>query len=85
MVDIPELIANKRKQQSADRLMQLQLSLAANNRVMETDSYRGLIQNLTKDLEDRVGEQATDKLDRHAFEALRFMTNQGANRTGKGG
>ncbi|MEN2464906.1 hypothetical protein [Ornithinibacillus sp. JPR2-1] len=80
MVDIPKLIEKKRKEQLADYFMQLQLSIASNNRVMEEEDYHNLVRNLTKILEEE-NKTEQNKLDRQKLEALRLMTNQGANRT----
>lgn len=86
MVDIPYLIKRKREKETNDYLMQMQLQTATNNRVMEDESYQKLIRNLTKGFEEGSKKQNNDKneFDRHKFEVLRFMTNRGANFTGRG-
>lgn len=79
MVDIPRLIKLKQKEKSSDNITKLQLLIASNNRTIEDEAFKDLIRNLTKNLEDK---SRQDKLDRNALEALRFMTNMGANKTG---
>jgi len=81
MKDLPGLIKRKRDEEADDYFMRLQLSLASNNRILEDESFKTLVRNLTKHLEGGGSKQDTNKLDRHALEALRLMTNQGANKT----
>jgi len=83
MVDIPHLLKKKNQEQFEEYLMQMQLSIATNNRIMEDEKYTELIQNLTKNLENETQENTDNKLDRQAFETLRLMTSQGANFTGR--
>jgi hypothetical protein len=84
MVDIPKLIEKKRKQQLANYFMELQLLIASNNRVLDEDNYENFVRNLTKNLENEEDKAKQNKLDRHGLEALRLMTNMGANKTGGG-
>lgn len=86
MVDIPYLIKKKREKEMNEYVMQMQLNTATNNRIMRDEDYQEFIRNLTKSLEDNEGKSNVDnnKLDRHKFEVLRFMTNRGANFTGRG-
>lgn len=79
MVDIPKRLVNLQKEKKSDYLMNLQLAIASNNRSLENDPFNNLVRNLTKNLEEK---NDADKLDRNALEALRFMTNMGANKTG---
>lgn len=81
MVDIPNLLEKKRKEEKADYHMQLLLHIAANSRALKDEGYEEFVRNLTKDFEKKQ-ENNANKLDRQALETLRFMTNQGANRTG---
>lgn len=80
MVDIPGLIEKQYAKERQEYFTQLQLKIAANNRVMDEDIYKNLIRNLTKNLDSQNAK--AEKLDRHALEALRLMTNAGANKTG---
>lgn len=81
MVDIPGIIARKQEEKNIKIFLNYQMLIASNNRFMKDDAHKEFIRNLTKNLEGNKTEQA-DKLDRDALEALRLMTNQGANRTG---
>ncbi len=83
MVDIPGLVEKKRAEQNADYFMQLQLMTASNNRNMPDENYEKVVRYLTKNLEGKNTNQESNKTDRHALEALRLMTNQGANQTGR--
>lgn len=82
MVDIPGLVEKKRNERAAEYFMQLQLLIASNNRSLPDEGFENMVRNLTKNLEGEETKQETNKLDRQALETLRFMTNQGANRTG---
>lgn len=82
MADIPKLVVKKRKEKLLDYFMQLQLAIASNNRVLEEDDYTNFVRNLTKNLENEDKTEQSNKLDRHGLEALRLMTNMGANKTG---
>lgn len=78
MVDIPDLLEKKRKEEKAEYHMQLLLQIAANSRALKDEGYDEFVRNLTKDFE----KETTNKLDRQALETLRLMTKQGANKTG---
>lgn len=82
MKDVADLVERKIKQENAEFFLQFQMMLASNNRFMEEESYGEFVRNLTKNLESSESDNKANKLDRQAFEALRFMANQGANRTG---
>lgn len=85
MVDIPEAIKEKYRERNIEHFVQFQMMLASNNRVMDEDNYKKFIENLTKNLRDDRSETGQgEELDRHAFETLRLLTQQGANRTGRG-
>ncbi len=82
MADIPKAIEKKAQFMNNDYFLQFQMMLASNNRIMQDENYEEFVRNLTKNLEDSEGKQEADKLDHHALEALRLMTNKGANKTG---
>lgn len=82
MVDIPKFIERKHKEKAAETIMQIQIRTASNNRIMPDDHYANFVRSLTKNLGEETKQVKNNKLDRHALEALRLMTNQGANMTG---
>lgn len=69
MVDLPFLIEKKHEQLNGEKLTQLQLMTAANNRTMEENDYKRLVGSL-------VPEEAKEDMntfDRDKFEQLRSM------------
>jgi hypothetical protein len=76
MVDLPTLIEKKRKSIVEQRLGDIFMILATNNRGIEEAEYKTYINNLNKSL----GIKIEEKFDRNKFEELRMMTNMGGNR-----
>jgi hypothetical protein len=76
MVDIPKVIEASRKRDIANRLSDLQMILATNNRGMEDADYKSYINGINKSL----GVKADQKFDREKFEELRALTGMGGNR-----
>lgn len=67
MVDIPKLIQQKREKESTERLIQLRLMIASNNRLMDDKDYSQFINILSP-------EKKLEKFDRSALERLRSMS-----------
>lgn len=72
MVDLMELVERKGKYDAANRLQELQLRIATNNRAMEDADYKTMIHGMTKQLGVR-GE--TTGFSREKFDQLRAMMN----------
>lgn len=86
MVDIPYLLKKKRQSDVEDYILQMRMTIATNQRVMEDEQYKEFITELMKNIESSSSnnEATGEKFDRQAFETLRFMTKQGANFLGRG-
>lgn len=69
MVDLPFLIEKKHEQHNGEKLMQLQLMTAANNRAMEDNDYKRLVDSLTP----AEAKEDMNKFDRDKLEQLRSM------------
>lgn len=67
MVDIPKLIQKKREKENTDRMIQLRLLIASNNRMMDDKDYSQFINVLSP-------ENRLEKFDRNAVERLRSMS-----------
>jgi CRISPR/Cas system type I-B associated protein Csh2 (Cas7 group RAMP superfamily) len=75
-VDIPKIIEAARKRDIANRLADIYMRIATNNRSIEEADYKAYIGNLNKSL----GIKTEQKFDRDKFEELRALTNMGGNR-----
>lgn len=71
MVDLPELLKAKRKQNAATQLTELYLLIATNNRGMEDADYKKYIRGLT----DELGMKQNETFNRDSFEQLRMLSN----------
>lgn len=69
MVDLPFLIEKKHEQVNGERLTQLHLMIAANNRGMEEKDYKRFVEGL---IPEELKEDM-NKFDRDKFEQLRSM------------
>ncbi|MGM0807519.1 MAG: hypothetical protein ACQET8_22700 [Bacillota bacterium] len=78
MIDLPDFVDKKRQMNAQDKLEQLQMYLATNNRGMEDKEYKTLIEFLNKEAGFNFNDNK--EFDRDKFEELRFLTNMGANR-----
>jgi hypothetical protein len=67
MVDLPSLLSTKRKHDAANRLGEIVMRVATNNRGMEETEYKTFIRGLNKE----AGVKQSDKFDREKFEQLR--------------
>jgi hypothetical protein len=76
-VDIPKIIEAARKRDIADRLADIYMRIATNNRSIEEADYKTYIGGLNKSL----GIKTEQKFDRDKFEELRALTSAGGNRT----
>jgi hypothetical protein len=76
MVDLPKIIEAVRKRDIADRLGDIYMIVATNNRSIEEADYKTYIGGLNKSL----GVKAEQKFDRAKFEELRALTGMGGNR-----
>jgi hypothetical protein len=76
MVDIPKIIEAARKRDVANRLGDIYMIVATNNRSIEEADYKTYISGLNKSL----GVKTEQKFDRAKFEELRALTGMGANR-----
>lgn len=77
MIDLPKVVAEKRKQDAARLLQDVHLRLVTNNRSLDETEYKAFIRETTK----AVGVKQAEKFDRNKFEQLRSLTNSGAGRT----
>jgi hypothetical protein len=69
MVDIPTVLEAKRKRDALDRLNDVYLGLATNNRGLEEADYKAFIRRLNKD----VGIKEEKGFNRDKFEELRMF------------
>lgn len=69
MVDIPDLIQLKHKKDQADKLNQLQILIASNNRTIEEKDYKNLINSMIP--QDVKKANANLTFDREKVELLR--------------
>jgi len=76
MVDIPKIVEAVRKRDIANRLADIYMIIATNNRAIEEADYKTYISGLNKSL----GIKAEQKFDRDKFEELRALTSMGGNR-----
>ena len=76
MVDLPELLVRKRKNDAMQRLTDLRVLIASNNRMIEDAEYKTLVNEFTK----AVGIKPRNTFDRNKFEQLRALTMMGANK-----
>lgn len=76
MVDLPKIIEAVRKRDIANRLGDIYMIVATNNRSIEEADYKSYISGLNKSL----GVKAEQKFDRAKFEELRALTSMGANK-----
>jgi hypothetical protein len=67
MVDLPALLSAKRKHDAADRLGEIFMRIATNNRGMEEADYKTFIRGLNKE----IGVKPEEKFNREKFEQLR--------------
>lgn len=67
MADLPALLSVKRKHDAANRLGDIFMRIATNNRSVEEADYKTYIRGLNKD----VGVKESNKFDREKFEQLR--------------
>lgn len=67
MVDLPALLNAKRKQDSLNRLSDVYMLIATNNRSVEEDDYKSFIRGLNKE----IGVKPEEKFNREKFEELR--------------
>jgi hypothetical protein len=75
-VDIPKIIEAARKRDIANRLADINMIVATNNKSLEDADYKAYISGLSKIL----GIKADQKFDREKFEELRALTSMGGNR-----
>ena len=77
MVDLPVLLKAKRKHDAFNRLNDIFMLTATNNRSMEEAEYKKYVAGLNKE----IGVKQSNKFDRSKFEELRAMTNMGGNKS----
>ncbi|KMJ58075.1 hypothetical protein AB685_14810 [Bacillus sp. LL01] len=77
MVDLPKVVAEKRKQEAAKLMQDVHARLATNNRSLDETEYKAFIREATK----AVGVKQETNFNRDKFEQLRAMTSSGGNRT----
>jgi hypothetical protein len=75
-VDIPKIIEAARKRDIANRLADINMRIATNNKSLEEADYKTYIGGLSKIL----GIKADQKFDREKFEELRALTSMGGNK-----
>jgi thioesterase domain-containing protein len=73
MVDLAELMKQKRKHDAMRRMEDVQMILATNNRAIEDADSKKYMQTLTR----TVGIKQEAKFSREKFEELRAFTNMG--------
>lgn len=76
MVDLAELMKQKRKHNAIHRLEDAFLLLSTNNRAMEEAEAKKYMRQMT----EAVGIKKSEKFDRSAMEQLRAFTNMGGNK-----
>ncbi|MBX6361280.1 MAG: hypothetical protein IRZ03_14510 [Acidobacterium ailaaui] len=79
MVDLPAIVDRHRQLRAIQRLEFVGDLIASNNRSLDDSEYKRLM----KSLQTEAGfdqRSSNDRFDREAFEQLRFLTAQGANR-----
>jgi hypothetical protein len=69
MVDLPAVLESKHKQSALERLTDVHLILATNNRSLEEAEYKAFIRRLNKD----VGIKEEQSFNRDKFEELRMF------------
>ena len=77
MIDLPKVVAEKRKQEAARLLQDVHLRLATNNRALDEAEYKTFIRDATR----ATGMKEETKFNRDKFEQLRAMTHSGGNKT----
>jgi hypothetical protein len=69
MIDLPAVLESKRKQSALERLTDVHIILATNNRNLEEAEYKAFIRRLNKD----VGIKEEQSFNRDKFEELRMF------------
>lgn len=76
MVDIPVILKKHREQEALRRLQDLQNLMAANNRRLEDEAVKDLLNSLNK----QSGLKRNEKFSRENMDLLRRFTEMGGNR-----
>ncbi|MCU9614075.1 hypothetical protein OEV98_10940 [Caldibacillus lycopersici] len=78
MVDLPDILKVKTKEQAARLFEQIMIRLATNQRFMPDDEYKQFVASIMPNENKAVENQ----FNREKFEELRMLTNMGVNRKG---
>ncbi|MFE8697983.1 hypothetical protein ACFYKT_16700 [Cytobacillus sp. FJAT-53684] len=71
------MLEEKAKEKNEKILEQIMIHLATNNRSLQEEDYKELMNSLTQSLDKKTNET----FNREKFEELRLMTNMGANKS----
>jgi predicted nucleotidyltransferase len=73
LIDLPKIMNKSKEMKKIGRLEDINILLATNNRAMDEESYKKLINSYISESKIKI----ENNFDREAFEALRFAHNQG--------